>query len=85
MPVARYGSTTKTKIQCFWASKERHEEAEGVAGQTWARKREVKVFNLPDLNVGNPSETDIKEYAEKAYVTKEDELYSSLLELSPSR
>ena len=71
VPVARSGSRTKTNIQCFLASKECPDDAEGVAGQTWARNREVKVCGLPDLSIDNPPETDIIEYAEKAFVTDE--------------
>ncbi|MBM4054123.1 MAG: hypothetical protein FJ264_05515 [Planctomycetes bacterium] len=71
IPAARSGSRTKTKIQCFLASKEHPDEAEGVAGQTWARNREVKVFNLPDLSVNSAPEDNIIEYAKKAFVSKE--------------
>ena len=71
VPVARSGSRTKTKIQCFLASKERPDEAEGIAGQTWARNRIVMVSDLPDLSIDNPQETDIIEYAKRAFVTKE--------------
>ncbi|MCF6153246.1 hypothetical protein [uncultured Candidatus Kuenenia sp.] len=71
VPVARSGSRTKTKIQCFLASKEHPDDAEGVAGQTWARNRTVIVSDLPDLNIDNPQETDIIEYAKRAFVTKE--------------
>lgn len=71
VPVARSGSTTRTKIQCFLTSKERPDDAEGVAGKTWASNREVKVCGLPDLSIDNPPENDIMEYAKKAFVTKE--------------
>jgi len=71
VPVARSGSTTKANIQCFLASKERPDDAVGVAGQTWARNREVKVCGLPDLIIDNPPENDIIEYAKKAFVTDE--------------
>lgn len=71
VPVARSGSTTRTKIQCFLTSKERPDDAEGVAGKTWARNREVKVCGLPDLSIDNPPESDIIDYAKKAFVTKE--------------
>lgn len=53
------------------ASKEHPDDAEGVAGQTWARNRTVIVSDLPDLNIDNPQETDIIEYAKRAFVTKE--------------
>lgn len=71
VPVARSGSTTRTKIQCFHASKERPDDAEGVAGQTWVRNRPVLVSALPDLSIENPQNTDIQEYAKRAYVTEE--------------
>lgn len=71
VPVARSGSTTRTKIQCFLTSKEHPDDAEGVAGQTWVRNREVKVCGLPDLSIDNPPENDIIEYAKKAFVSKE--------------
>lgn len=70
VPVARSGSRTKTNIQCFLASKECPDDAKGVAGQTWARNREVTVCGLPDLSIDNPPENDIIEYAKKAFVTE---------------
>lgn len=71
VPVARSGSRTKTKIQCFLASKEHPDDAKGVAGQTWACNRTVIVSNLPDLSIDNTQETDIIEYAKRAFVAKE--------------
>lgn len=71
VPVARSGSSTKTKIQCFLASKERPDEAEGVAGHTWACNQNIIVSDLPDLSIDNPQETDIIEYAKRVFVTIE--------------
>ena len=70
VPVARSGSTTKTKIPCFRASRNEPDKAEGVAGQTWVRNRRVPVFNLPNLNIESPSEPDIEEYAKQTFVSE---------------
>ena len=72
VPVARSGSTTKTKIPCFRASRNDPNAAEGVAGQTWARvSRLVPAFELPDLNMEHPNQADIETYARKTFVSNE--------------
>ena len=72
VPVARSGSTTKTKIPCFRSSRNNPNAAEGVVGQTWARvNRRVPAFELPDLNMEHPNEADVETYARRTFVSVE--------------
>ncbi|HEX8398809.1 MAG TPA: GAF domain-containing protein [Pyrinomonadaceae bacterium] len=70
VPVARTGHTTHSlKIPCFRVSKSDPDNAEGVAGQTFAQRKIVPVDNLPELKEGC-AENDIEDYAERGFVTR---------------
>jgi hypothetical protein len=69
VPVERSGHTTRRTSAAFRAPDDAN-EAEGVAGATWASKSAVPVPELPDLS-GQPSPEDVADYAKKTYVSKE--------------
>jgi len=69
VPVERSGHTSqKTKV-AFWAP-DRADQAEGVAGQTWASRRIVQVSSLPDLGTDN-SDQAFSAYANATWVSVE--------------
>lgn len=67
VPVERSGHTTQSKISVFRAPDDA-DRAEGVAGMTWARKAEVAVSHLPDLETDNSDEA-FKAYAKATGVS----------------
>jgi hypothetical protein len=69
VPVERSGHTTRRTSAVFRAPDEAN-DAEGVAGVTWASKSAVPVPELPDLS-GQPSVAEISEYAKKTFVSTE--------------
>jgi hypothetical protein len=62
VPVERSGHTTQSSISVFKAPDDA-DNAEGVAGRTWARRRIMMVSNLPDLGA-ETSEDALKRYCE---------------------
>lgn len=69
VPVERSGHTTRRTSASFRAPDDAN-EAEGVAGATWASKLAVPVVDLPDLSA-EPSADDVAQYARKTFVSKE--------------
>jgi hypothetical protein len=67
--VERSGHTTQTNISSFRAPDDA-DQAEGVAGMTWARNREVGVTKLPDL-AGSPTDDDFRTYAKGSFLSVE--------------
>lgn len=67
--VERSGHTTRKKVVIFKAP-DNADDAEGVAGQTWARNGTIIRRNLPELG-DEPSDRAIGEYGEKSWVSTE--------------
>lgn len=71
IPVARTGHTTHSfRIPRFRVFPSDPDKAEGVAGQTYVRRRTVPVENLPEINEQS-SDIDIENYAVKGFVNKQ--------------
>lgn len=68
-PVLRSGHTTKNTKAIFLAPDD-PSAAEGLAGQSWVGNQVLIRSNLPDLNVENPSNTKIKDFARKTFCTE---------------
>jgi len=69
IPFERSGHTTQHSSARFRVPDDA-ERIEGVAGATWASRGAVVVTDLPDLQ-NQPSEGDIRTYAQRTYVTEE--------------
>lgn len=69
MPVERSGHTTR-KSNTKFAIPDDADNAEGIAGQAWARNQVVVVSDLPEIKEGT-SQKDIKDYSNKTWVTDE--------------
>lgn len=68
VPVARSGHTTHSRhIRRFRAPANYPDDAEGIAGQVWVRKKAIPVYNLPDLSQSAPHQ-DLETYARRAFV-----------------
>jgi len=66
VPVARSGHATKQNISVFLAPDDA-DNAEGVAGEVWARNRALHKRGLPDFS-GQPNEESIQEYAHGTFI-----------------
>lgn len=70
VPVERSGHTTLSGVSIFKAP-DSADNAEGIAGQAWARAKTVRVTDLPDL-ANSPSLEDISRYAGKTWIATEN-------------
>lgn len=68
VPVERSGHTTLHSKTCFLAPN-KADQAEGIAGQTWSRRKTLFIQNLPNLK-SNPSDDNISKYARGSWVTE---------------
>lgn len=68
VPVVRSGFTTQNTGTIFLAPDDA-DNAEGVAGQAWARRQVVQTHELPDIRT-DPTDQIIKEYAAKTFVSE---------------
>ena len=66
VPVERSGHTTRRSRTIFLAPDDA-DQAEGIAGQTWAQNRVVVVNGLSDINE-NPSRDMLAEYAQQTWI-----------------
>ena len=69
VPVERSGHTTRRTNTAFRAPDDAN-DAEGVAGVTWASKSALPIHELPDLS-GQPSSEEVADYAKKTFVSQE--------------
>lgn len=70
VPVERSGHTTQSQISVFRAPDDA-DHAEGVAGMTWARRGQVMVSHLPDLEA-SPSDDAFRAYSRATGVSVAD-------------
>lgn len=68
VPIARSGHTTQNSKAIFLAPDDA-DEAEGIAGQAWAREGVIVQAGLPDVN-SFPSAENVAEYARRTFVTE---------------
>ena len=68
VPVERSGHTTRRSHTIFLAPDDA-DQAEGIAGQTWAQNRVVVVNGLSDVNE-NPSREVLAEYAQRTWIAE---------------
>ena len=66
VPVERSGHTTRRNRTTFLAPDDA-DQAEGIAGQTWARNRVVVVNALPEISENPPCDV-LAEYTERTFV-----------------
>ncbi len=68
VPVARTGHVTQSRrIPRFRAPIDDPDNAEGVAGQTFVRRRTIPMPQLPEINAGS-SDKDLETYCRRAFV-----------------
>lgn len=71
VPVERSGHTSQ-KTDVYFKAPDNAALAEGVAGQTWARKgKPVYVRDLPNLG-GTPTDAELAEYAKKSFMALDE-------------
>ena len=68
VPVERSGHTTRRSRTTFLAPDDA-DQAEGIAGQTWAQNRVVVVNGLPDINENPPCDV-LAEYARRTWIAE---------------
>ncbi len=68
VPVVRSGHATQNTTTLFLAPDDAY-NAEGIAGQTWARRQVFQTLDLPDV-MKNPTEENIRDYATKTFVSE---------------
>ena len=69
VPITRSGHTTKISSTVFLAPDDA-DNAEGIAGQTWALNSSLPVKDLPDLQ-GNPTQEQIVDYGRRTFVSED--------------
>jgi hypothetical protein len=67
VPISRSGHTTQRSEAVFLAPDDA-DKCEGIAGQVWARDQTIILENLPDLNIGCPTDQNITDYATRAWL-----------------
>jgi hypothetical protein len=67
-PVQRSGYTTQ-ETPTFFRVPDNAEQAEGIAGRTWAKGSVLIVSGLPDISETSPDD-EIREYAERTWITE---------------
>lgn len=69
IPVARSGHTTQRTDVIFMAPDDA-ENAEGVAGQTWACDQVLVINDLPDVS-NDPTNENITDYAKRSFLSED--------------
>lgn len=69
VPIERSGHATRRSSVAFLAPDDA-DQAEGVAGQTWAHNRVIFIDGLPDA-VANRSKNKQREYAQRTWVSED--------------
>jgi hypothetical protein len=67
VPVARTGHTTQGAIPRFRANANDPDNAEGIAGQAWARRRMVSIYGLVEVN-SETAVADVERYAQRTFM-----------------
>jgi hypothetical protein len=70
VPVARSGVTRKSRINCFRASLDDPSLAEGIGGQAFAGMKTLVIDGLPDLTIPQANTDDIKNYAQRTFLSE---------------
>lgn len=70
VPVERSGHTTRDTRVRFRAPKNKPDDAEGIAGQTWAQRSFLPVQDLQDVSQCQDPEV-LEDYAQRTFVTSQ--------------